>query len=286
VEPEVASLAVIPLYRDLLQLSTAAPQQFGPLACRTFPTFFGGLWETYGPELFGPSLPQALQALRPSLTGALQGAATLGLEQSAEVLLEQAGARLPGPAPECYLGTLLFTGPAATVGIGGAPAIVVGMERFTAQPPAGQPKQYYYPAELAEMIPHEAAHVARMGALDLPLSPKFLSLLEMCMLEGTALHFADSLVGRPTLATFMPAERIAWHEANREAVRQWVAGRWREGGLGAFQDYFGSDANLSGYWIGYDLCRRYLDRYGRDSLGELITMPSSLVLTRLDDPVP
>jgi hypothetical protein len=286
VEPEVGSVAVIPLYRDLLRLSGSAPDRFGSLACQTFPIFFGGLWETYGADLFGPSLPQSLQTLRPNLTAALQGATTLGLEQAAAALLAQAGSRLPGLAPDCYLATLLFTGPAATVGIGGAPAIVIGMERFTAGPPAGGPKLYYHPAELAEMIPHEAAHVARMGALDLPLSPKYLSLLEMCMLEGTALHFADSLVGRPTLATFMPADRIAWHEANRESVRNWMTGRWREGGLSAFQSYFGQGANLSGYWVGYDLCRRYLERYGRDSLRELITLPSATVLTRLDDPAP
>lgn len=279
-------MAVIPLYRELLRLHDAAPQQFGALACQQYPTYFGGLWETYGPDLFGPSLPRSLQAAGPALAGALRGASTLGLEEKAEALLAQSATLLPGPAPDCYLGTLLFTGPAATVGIGGAPVVVVGMERFTAHPPAGGPKQYYHPSELAEMIPHEAAHVARGTALHLPMSPRGLSLLEMCMLEGTALHFADSLVGRQTLATFMPAERIAWHEANREPIRLWVRNHWRESGLEAFKRYFGSEADLSGYWIGYDLCRRYLETCGYDSLQALITMPSAAVLSRLGDPAP
>lgn len=279
-------MAVIPLYRELIRLHQAAPHQFGALACQRYPTYFGGLWETYGPELFGPSLPGSLQAIGPVLTGALQGATLLGLEERAEALLSQSAALLPGPSPDCYLGTLLFTGPAATVGLGGAPVIVVGMERFTAQPPVGGPKQFYHAAELAEMIPHEAAHVARGQALQLAMSPRNLSLLEMCMLEGTALHFADSLVGRQTLATFMPAERIAWHEANREPIRQWVRGQWRESGFPTFRRYFGSEADLSGYWIGYDLCRRYLEACGPDSLGSLITMPSAAVLARLGDPAP
>lgn len=279
-------MAVIPLYRDLLRLHEAAPHQFGALACQTYPTFFSGLWETYGSDLFGPSLPRSLQAAGPSLAGALQAASHLGLEERAATLLAQSAALLPGPSPDCYLGTLLFTGPAATVGIGGAPVVVVGMERFTAHPPVGGPKQYYHPAELAEMIPHEAAHVARGGALHLPMSPRGLSLLEMCMLEGTALHFADSLVGRQTLATFMPAERIAWHESNREPIRQWVQGHWRESGFPTFKRYFGSEADLSGYWIGYDLCRRYLEACGQAALGALITMPSAMVLARLGDPAP
>lgn len=279
-------MAVIPLYRDLLRLHQAAPQQFGAIACQRYPTFFGGLWETYGPDLFGPSLPRSLQVAGPALAEALHGASSLGLEERAEVLLAQSAALLPGPPPDCYLGTLLFTGPAATVGIGGAPVVVVGMERFMANPPTGGPKQYYHPTELAEMIPHEAAHVARGGALRLPMSPRGLSLLEMCMLEGTALHFADSLIGRQTLATFMPAERIAWHEANREPIRQWVQGRWRESGFPTFKRYFGSEAELSGYWIGYDLCRRYLETCGPQALGPLITMPSREVLARLGDPAP
>lgn len=279
-------MAVIPLYRELLRLHSAVPQQFGALACQSYPAFFGGLWETYGAELFGPSLPGTLQAAGPTLAVALQGASLLGLEERAEALLEQAAALLPGPKPDCYLATLLFTGPAATVCMGGTPVIVVGMERFTAHPPQGGPKLYYEPSELAEMIPHEAAHVARGTALRLQPSPRLLSLLEMCMLEGTALHFADSLVGRQTLATFMPAARIAWHEANREQIRQWAQSRWREGGMGAFQRYFGSEADLSGYWLGYDLCRRYLERFGNSSLAELITLPSPTVLHRLGDPPP
>jgi hypothetical protein len=284
--PEVTRVAVIPLYRDLLRLHEASPHQFGALACQAYPTFFRGLWETYGPDLFGPSLPRSLQAIGPALAGALAQATGLGLEAKAEELLTQSAALLPGPSPDCYLGTLLFTGPAATVGIGGVPTVVVGMERFTAQPPAGGPKQFYHPAELAEMIPHEAAHVARGRTLGLPMSPRGLSLLEMCMFEGTALHFADSLVGRQTLATFMPADRIAWHEANRAPIRQWVQGQWREGGFPTFQRYFGSEASLSGYWIGYDLCRRYLEAFGPGSLSGLITLPSSAVLARLGDPAP
>jgi hypothetical protein len=283
---EVASVAIIPLYRDLLRLLQAAPDRFAALAIQSHPTFFAGLWETYGPEIFGRSLGAALQSSAPALLGALHPAPQFGIEERAAALIDQAEKQLPGPPVDCYLGTLLFTGPAATAGIGGHPAIVVGMERFTPNPPPGGPKQWYRPDEVAEMIPHEAAHVARMRALGLPLSPRHLSLLEMCMLEGTALHFADHLVGRPTLATFMPTEQIAWHEANREALRHWVRPHWRNTGMPTFQAFFGTGAPISGYWIGYDLCRRYLERHGRGSLPELVRLPSSTALNRLGEPPP
>lgn len=274
-------MALVELYPDLLRALNGP----GPVWSRLSPTtigFLAGLEATYGPETFGPAgVPGALDRLAAPLLRAIAPAAGYGLAESARALLHTVTPLLPGRPADLYLGTLLFIAPAGTVNVGGQPAIAVGLERFHSVPPQGGEKIWYHPSEIAEMIPHEAAHAARMQVLGLPPTPRVLSLLDMVMLEGTALTFTDLLLGRETLATFMPADRLAWHRAHDDAVRTHVAAEFANVGMEPFRRYFAVTSPVSGYYVGYSLCRQYLDRYGPAAVRELVALPSREILRRL-----
>jgi hypothetical protein len=282
-------VAIIPLYKDLLRSLGACPAgqpvwpRFEAEVYYPHRAFFEGLVETYGDELFGPGgLPDAVEAAAPRLLQMLRFAPSYGMEQQCEQNLQMASALLPGATPNLYLGTLLFTAPAATISVLARPALVLGLERFHPQPPADQPQKYWYhPSESVEMIPHEAAHAARMQVLDLPPTPRRLSLLDMVMLEGTALTFTDLLLGRQTLATFMPSEQLAWHEANDAYARSVIWPDLGQAGMGAFTRYFSASSPVSGHWVGYSLCRDFLRRYGPETITRLIAMPSPEILAAL-----
>lgn len=282
-------MAIIPLYRDVVRTLSAVPPgqavwpRFEDEVYYPHRAYFEGLVETYGAESFGPGgLVGAVEQSAPVLRQALQPAAGYGMEEAARQWQEFLAPRLPGSQPNLYLGTLLFTAPAATLSVLGRPAVSLGLERFHPAPPAQQGHKYWYhPAEVAEMLPHEAAHAARMQVLDLPATPRRLSLLDMVMLEGTALTFTDQLLGKETLATFMPADRLAWHRANDAYVRAAVAPEYDRQGMEVFYRYFSPGAPVSGYYAGYSLCSEFLRRYGPGSMGELVTLPSRQILAAL-----
>lgn len=285
---EVVAVAIIPLYRDILHTLSACPEGhsvwpvFEEQVYDPHRAYFEGLVETYGEEVFGPGgLSGALERAAPALRQALAPAPAYGIEREAQSLLEAVSPMLPGSPPNIYLGTLLFIAPAATLSVLGRPAIALGLERFHPSPPAGGSKYWYHPAELPEMIPHEAAHAARMQVLKLPPTPRRLTLLDMIMLEGTALTFTDQLVHRQTLATFMDPQRLAWHQAHDGYVRARAAMEFGTHGMEAFLKYFAADSPVSGYYVGYSLCREYLDRFGAGAMRELIAMPSAQIISRL-----
>jgi hypothetical protein len=285
-------VAIIPLYRDVLRTLAACPggqpvwPRFQDEVYYPHRAFFEGLVETYGAEMFGPGgLPGAVEQSAPRLRQMLGFAPAYGMEQPCEQYMQTVAPLLPGETPNLYLGTLFFTAPAATISVLGRPAMTLGMERFHPQPPAHQPQKYWYhPHEVVEMIPHEAAHAARMQVLDLPPTPRRLSLLDMAMLEGTALTFTDLLLGRQTLATFMPPERMAWHEANDAAIRAAVWPEFEREGMPIFHKYFSATSPISGYWVGYSLCQEFLQRYGPETVTRLVGMPSREILAALGAP--
>lgn len=281
-------MATIPLYRDVLcTLTATAPGTpvwplFEAQVYRPHQAYFDGLQATYGETLFGPGgLRGAVETCAPALRERLPYAAWSGLETEAPRLLAQVTPLLPGDPPDLYLGTLFFTAPAGTISVSDRPAIALGLERFHPTPPRGWPKVWYHPSEVAEMIPHEAAHAARMQVLNLPPTPRRLSLLDMVMLEGTALTFTDLLLGKQTLATFMPPDHLAWHEAHRPAVLAAAAADFDQVGMDVFTRYFSPHSPISGYYVGYCLCRDYLQRHGPDSIRELIGLDSRSILARL-----
>lgn len=228
--------------------------------------YFRGLEETYGfpvPRSAGPALVQA---------------AAMHLPDRALRLLQQVSHRLPGPEPDLFVGPLFGIGPATTIAVEGRPAIAVGADKF--DPRADRsvfPRRFYHPDELEEMLPHEAAHVVRMRALDLPPTPRRLSLLDMVMLEGTALVFTDSLVGRRTLDTFLSPELMRLHARHERQVLDHIADHFHTGGMDAFLRWFGQGAWPSGYYAGYALCRDYLIRTGAVP----VTLPSRAILASL-----
>lgn len=273
-------MSTIPVYRDLLG-ALQAGQPLEPVLQAHW-AFFAALDETYGPDQFGPGgAAGALERLAPALGQALAPSPSYRMETRAGAMLREVTPVLPGMAPDLYLGTLLFIAPAATLCVRGAPAIALGMERFHPAPPSGPPKYWYHPDEVVEMIPHEAAHAARMQALDLLPTPRRLSLLDMVMLEGTALTFTDLLLGKETLATFMPPDQLAHHRAHDSAMRAAAALDFGRTGMDIFTRYFGAGAPVSGYYVGYSLCREYLDRFGDPAIRELISLPSIEILHRL-----
>lgn len=283
---EVATVAVIPLYRDVVRALGAAPAgapvwpRFEAEVCRRYPAYFAGLAETYGETFFGPGgLPGAVEGAATALLQSLRSAEAFGMEEQVRYWLDTAAPLLPlAGAPDLYLGTLFYTAPAATLGVGGRPAIALGMERFHPAPPETGTKYWYRPAEAAEMIPHEAAHVARMQALGLPPTPRRLSLLDMVMLEGTALTFTDLLLGRRTLATFLPADRLAWHQANDGAIRAAAAADFGRVGMDVFKKYFSADSQISGYYVGWSLCDQWLRKYGSGHTKSMVALPSQTIL--------
>lgn len=280
-------MSAVPVYRDVLLALEAAGNgsplwpAFHNIAYRPNRAYFDGLAETYGPALLGPEgLPGAVSRLAPALHTALRPAPAYRMEQRARQIMDGLRPLLPGRPPRLYLATLFFAAPAATIAVEGRPAIALGLERFSPAPPPG-PKYWYHPDEVVEMLPHEAAHAVRMEALGLPPTPRLLSLLDMVMLEGTALTFTDLLLGRETLATFMDPGRLHWHRANDALAVAAAAREFGAGGIEVFARYFAQDAPISGYWVGYSLCRRYLERYGPGSVGELLLLPSAEILRRL-----
>jgi len=284
----VVLVAPVSVYRSVL-ISLEAARRGSPLwpafrstAYEPHRPFFDGLAETYGQDLFGAGrLPGLVAAQAPALYAALLPAPLYSMEARAGAILEAIRPLLPGPPPDLYLGTLFFMAPAATLSVGGRPAIALGMERFSPSPPPAPQKFWYHPDEAALILPHEAAHAARMQALGLPPTPRRLSLLDMVMLEGTALLFTDLLLGKESLATFMPAGRLAWHKANDGQVVAAAALEFADEGMGVFTRYFAPEAPVSGYYVGYSLCRRFIDRYGPGAMRELLTLPSAEILRRI-----
>ncbi|HEY8346527.1 MAG TPA: DUF2268 domain-containing putative Zn-dependent protease [Symbiobacteriaceae bacterium] len=281
-------MALIPVYQDVLRVLQAVPPgtpvwpAFESEVFLPHRAFFEGLSATYGPEVFGPGgLPAAVEQLAPILRAALEPASSYQMEEYVQKLLDQVTPLLPGIPSNVYLGVLFFLSPAATLSILERPAIALGLERFHPSPPPGPFKYWYHPREAEEMIPHEAAHVARMQVLKLPPTPRKLTLLDMVMLEGTALVFTDLLLGRTTLTTFMPAEQFAWHQANDQYVRAVVASEFHTGGMEAYLRYFSMYSPISGYYVGYSICREYLERYGNHAIRELVGLPSDEILRRV-----
>lgn len=293
---EVVPLQPVSVWRALLQAGHAAGwlpgsplpagflQSFLANCYEPHRTFFDGLEHTYGPEFWGPHglagrLVTQGQAL---LEATARITAHCDLDSQVAAILEQSSKLLAGPRPRAYVGPLFFLAPAATLAIDGEPAVTVAPERFAPRIIVPESTKFTYtPDELIEMVPHEACHVARMRALQLPPTPRSLSLLEMVLLEGTALVFTDQLTGRTTLRTFLPPERMAWHEAHdREVILQTMQD-FDQVGMPAFLHYFAASAPISGYYVGYSLCRKYLDFYGPGSLPALVTMPSCRVLQDL-----
>lgn len=252
----MSAVAIIPVWRELLAGTAAGPGCLSLLAA---------LEETYGPEVYG--LGGAPGALARAWLPAIGQIARVGgnwWEASVAALLDLVHRYLPPPPPDVYLGTLLFLAPAATLSLQGRPVVAVGMERFDPVYPPGMPppRGLYHPSEIVEMLPHEAAHVARMRALDLSPSPRHLTLADMVLLEGTALLFTDWLLGRETLPTFMPAAEIARHRAQEAAHREVVRAALTERGMPAFLRFFQANAPVSGYYVGLSLCREYCARTG------------------------
>jgi uncharacterized protein YjaZ len=120
-----------------------------------------------------------------------------------------------------------------------------------------------------------------MQVLKLPPTPRRLTLLDMAMLEGTALTFTDLLLGRQTLATFLPADRLAWHRANDAYIRQAVLPDLAKSGMETFLRYFGADSPISGYYVGYSYCCDWLNRHGFDRVRDLVALPSHEILRTL-----
>lgn len=283
-------MALILLYRDVARVLGSVPYgypvwpRFEEEVYYPHRAFFEGLVETYGEETFGEGgLRGAIEQAAPRLREQLRHAHALGLESETQRWLEIVSPRLSWTPPNIYVGTLLYTAPAATIAVLGRPAVALGVERFQPGPVSapGEGKYWYIPSEISEMIPHEAAHVARMQALALPATPRRLSLLDMVMLEGTALTFTDLLIGRPTLATFMPPELLAWHQANDTAIRAAVAQDFAREGMEVFLKYFTAGAPVSGYWVGYSLCAEWLRKYGTDQVGRLVTLPAAAIMADL-----
>ncbi|MEW8979025.1 MAG: DUF2268 domain-containing putative Zn-dependent protease [Symbiobacterium sp.] len=280
-------MGALPVYRDVLLALEAAARgaplwpAFHDMAYRPHRAYFDGLAETYGPALLDPGgLPGTVSRLAPALHRALRPAPSYDMERRAGEILDALRPLLPGPLPPLYLATLFFAAPAATIAVGGRPAIALGLERFSPAPPPG-PKYWYHPDEVVEMLPHEAAHAVRMEALGLPPTPRRLTLLDMVMLEGTALLFTDLLLGRETLATFMDPLRLAWHRAHDAEAVAAAARDFGAAGMPVFLRYFSREAPISGYWVGYSLCRRYLDRFGTGAMPELLCLPSVEILRRI-----
>jgi hypothetical protein len=286
----------VAVWRDLLRAGEAAgwapgrplPPAFLPWFLHTcyepHKEYFDGLEETYGREFWGSQglTGHLLAHGQRLLEATARIAASHDLAADVAALLARSTPLLPGPPPRVYVAPLFFLAPAATVSVGGRPAMAIAPERFAPHPLPPEPVKFTYaPAELVEMVPHEACHVARMEALGLPPTPRALSLLEMVMLEGTALVFADQITGRTTLRTFLPQERMAWHEAHDDAVIAHAVREFDQAGMPVFLRYFAADSPVSGYYVGYSLCRKYLDTFGPGTLPELVTMPSLAILRRL-----
>ncbi len=285
-------MAVIPVYLELMQ-ALCGNDPILPNLSVTARNCLGALEQTYGAALFGPGgLEATLVGQRTHLSQALGPAPNLGLEALVEHSLAGVAPLLPGAkAPDVYLSTLVFTAPAATLCMAGNPTIVLGMERFSPEadslnPGRGRPPHWFHPDQVVEMVPHEAAHVVRMQALDLPLTPRQLSLLEMVMLEGTALCFTDDLLRRKTLESFLPARAITQHRANERQMRHAVLTRMHQIGMAAFTAFFASDSPISGYYVGQSLCREYLRRNPGTSSANLLTLPSQVILTGALGPHP
>jgi len=277
-------MAIVPVYLELVQVLVGSDPVLPALSLPARHCL-EALEETYGPALCGPGgLEATLAGQRAQLLQALAPTTNLGLEAMAERSIALAAPLLPdGHAPDLYLSTLLFTAPAATLSMGGQPTIIVGMERFSIEahrrnPGGGRPPYWFHPEQVAEMIPHEAAHAARMQALDLPTTPRTLSLLEMVMLEGTALCFTDDLLGRKTLESFMPPRMIAQHRSRDRQMRHAILTRMHQTGMAAFTEFFAADSPISGYYVGQSLCRSYLQRRPDISSADLLAIPSQAIV--------
>lgn len=250
--------------------------------------YFEGITQTWGEEMLGPGgLQGAVQRHGPAMLQRLTRLDIEAVGRTAAAWLERSLPLLPGPAPDLYVGVLFFTCPACTLSVAGRPAVAVGAERLTPDRPVRRAgyRLDFTVAELAEMVPHEACHAARLQALGLSGRIAELSLLDMLWLEGTALVFTDRLLGRPpdrsTLHTLLPAAVLAEHARNDDAVCRRALDASERRGLDALIAFFSPGAPVSGYYVGRRLVQRYLAAHGEDSLAELITLPSAAATARL-----
>ncbi|MFO7171431.1 MAG: DUF2268 domain-containing putative Zn-dependent protease [Bacillota bacterium] len=269
-------MQVVPLYRSLL---AGGWQE----VARRYPEYPAALEETYGPEPFAPwGVWDPHHPAIPAARARIRRCAGAGWEDRAAALLRAAHRHLPGPAPVCYLGTLLGLGPAATLSRGGEPVIAVGLERFDpAARPEPPPRSLYHPGELEGMLPHEAAHVARFRALGLPPTPRHLSLAEMLLLEGTALLFTDWLLGRETLPSFLPVRDLARVAGTWPLLLRAIEPELGERGMSIFTRYFGTGAPVSGYALGLALARRYQAATGANPVAVLLTPTEQILAVAL-----
>jgi uncharacterized protein YjaZ len=60
-----------------------------------------------------------------------------------------------------------------------------------------------------------------------------------------------------------------------------VAESYEAHGMETFKTYFGAMAPVNGYYVGYSLCKEYLERYGAGAMTELLSLPSRTILQRL-----
>ena len=281
------------VYRDLLAVPPALPpaafwSAFVHRCYKKHRPVFDGLIATYGPELLGPNALMRLVMNAGPLCRAAIGRLISACPGEAESRCADllSGCWLPawGDPPDCYLGTLFGLAPAAAITVRGRPSMVIGLERFVpgddpdpgATPEAATGRTYHL-ADLAEMIPHEAAHAARSQALRLSLTPTRLALLDLLLLEGTALWYTDARLGKLTLLSFLP--RAAWerHQAREEQLLSTLVPTLAERGASVFRRHFAGDCTANGYYLGWAICRRYLERQGGDATA-MTTVPSADIL--------
>lgn len=282
-------MSVLPVYRDLLAIPPgltrdAFADAFNRRCWQRHRPLWEGMQETFGPALLGPGGVQQLvrhvgPAVRTAI-GNLAAAHAGAPEQHCADLLAQTWPSEWGAAPDCYVATLFGLGPAATLSVQGQPALAIGLERFVpdgtpegVDPELG-PARAYRLADLAEMIPHEGCHVARFRMLGLAPIPHRLPLLELIALEGTALWFSDERLGRQTLRSFMPTGEWERHQRAEVELLQSVVPRLGESGPQVYLGHFSALAPVSGYYLGWAICRRFLERQG-GSAAAMASLPAA-----------
>lgn len=280
------------VYRDLLAVPPGLPpaafwSAFLRRCYKKHKAVFDGIVDAYGPELLGPNpllnLTTYTGPICRAAIGRLVTAEPGAAEARCSQLLTECWPEAWGALPDCYLGTLFGLAPAAALHIGGRPGMLIGLERFlpgdtpdpTATPEAAARRTYHL-SDLAEMIPHEACHVARARLLGQHLAPTHLPLLDLIMLEGTALWFTDARLGRQTLLTFLPQQEWERHQANEAELLAALRPHLGESGSAVFRRHFADGAAINGYYAGWAVCRRYLERQASDPVA-LTGLPSTAI---------
>lgn len=277
------------VYQDLLAVPPGLPpgafwSAFLRRCYRKHRPLFDGLVAAYG-ELLGPAALQLLatQAGPPcrAAIGRLVSAQPGAADAACSELLTECWPAAWGEPPDLYIGTLFGLAPAAALMVGGRPSVAVGLERFVpdgvpdpAATPDAAASRTYHLADLAEIIPHESCHVARSRLLQQPLAPTRLPLLDLILMEGTALWYSDSRLGRQTILTFLPQADWERHQAQEEQMLQAVTPDLQRSGAAIFRRHFAAPALVNGYYLGWSVCRRYLERQGGDPVS-LTATPSA-----------